>query len=176
MLSRSEKLRTGLTYWVSAASVFGIISWSTLTVVDMKNDLSRAEKDRAALSQQVKDLGGTPVAGPRGSTGTPGRDGRNGDPGATGSPGRDGTDGTTGAAGAPGSDGKAGSDGADGAAGLPGRDGRDGADGAVGPKGDQGEQGIQGPPGPTCPDGYTPTHTPINLRDAIVCLKTETLG
>lgn len=173
MLSRSEKLRTGLTYWVSAAAVFGIIGWSTLTVVDMRNDLSKAERDRAALSQQVKDLGGTPVAGPRGSTGTPGRDGRNGNPGTAGAAGRDGADGSSGTPGTAGADGKDGSDGADGKAGT---DGAPGRDGAVGPKGDQGEQGIQGPPGPECPEGYTPTHVPIDFRDAIVCLKTETLG
>jgi hypothetical protein len=176
MLSRSEKLKLGLTYWVGAASVFGIIGWSTLTVVDMKNDLGKAEKDRAALAQQVKDLGGTPVAGPRGTTGTAGRDGRDGDPGTSG---KDGANGTNGAPGTTGTNGAHGKDGVNGAAGTPGTDGRDGRDGAVGPqgpKGDQGEQGVPGTPGPLCPEGYGPDDVQWVGKTIIVCVKNESLG
>lgn len=97
-------------------------------------DRSQRIADVAALAQQVRDLGGTPVvqppavAGPTGPTGPAGRDGTDG---------RDGRDGTSppclseppqcrGANGDPGTDGQDGQNGADGA---DGRDGQDGVDG-----------------------------------------------
>lgn len=166
MLSRSAKLRLGISYWASAAAIFGIVGWSTVTVVGMQNDLKQAEKDRSALSQQVKDLGGTPVAGPRGSTG---RDGRDGDTGPTGATGASGRDGQTGAAGSNGTDGKDGSDGKPGADGKPGTDGRDGVDGAQGPQGEKGD------PGPTCPEGYEPDYTTYMFKQVIICTKSETI-
>lgn len=168
MLSRSAKLKLGITYWASATAVFGIVGWTTFTVVGLRNDLDQAEKDRTALSQQVKDLGGTPVAGPRGvagQRGSDGRDGRDGDPGTAGENGTDGTDGSNGEAGRNGTDGKDGVDGIDGRDGAPGADGKDGADGSTGP------QGEQGPPGPSCPDGYELRDAKYNFTPILVCMK-----
>lgn len=169
MLSRGEKLKFGIAYWVSASAILGTACWTTLSVVDMKKDLSQAERDRSALVQQVKDLGGTPNVGPRGATGTPGRDGRDGDPGQAGTNGRDGSDGTPGTAGTDGADGTPGANGKDG---KDGADGRDGVDGAPGP---QGPQGPQGEPGPSCPEGYNVTIEYIGLKQAAVCTKAPTL-
>ena len=179
MLSRGAKLKLGLTYWASAVTLFGVVSWSTLTVVGMKQDLGRAEKDRAALAQQVKNMGGTPVAGPRGNAGVPGRNGRTGDTGATGPRGTDGVNGAPGSSGsngAKGSDGKAGRDGVAGAAGRDGVDGRDGAQGPKGDPGDQGPVGPVGPAGPQCPEGYAPDQTWFGAQQVSICTKSQTLG
>ncbi|WP_258904877.1 collagen-like protein [Actinokineospora sp. UTMC 2448] len=92
------------------------------------------------LANQVRDLGGIPVAQPvvgaQGPAGEQGPQGLPGEPGPTGPPGKDGRDGT------PGRDG------------APGKDGAPGTDGAPGEPGVAGPQGPAGPPGPACPEGY----------------------
>jgi len=101
--------------------------------------IDRAQRidDVAALAQQVRELGGTPVVqAPSipGPEGRPGRDGRDGVDG------RDGKDGVTpacvtepsqcrGESGAPGTPGQNGQPGKDGADGKDGRDGTNGVDG-----------------------------------------------
>lgn len=169
MLSRGAKLRFGVTYWTGAFVVFGVVGWSTMTVVGMQNDLDQAQKDRAALVKQVKDLGGTPVAGPRGNAGAAGHDGRDGDPGPSGQDGAAGPKGDTGAAGVDGADGK---DGDTGPKGEPGADGRDGVDGAPGP---QGPKGDPGEAGPLCPTGYAQTPAVVNEKNVIVCAQVPSL-
>jgi hypothetical protein len=121
--------------------------------------LEQAKSDRYALAEQVRQLGGQPVAegkpgdrgepgpqGERGPQGPQGPQGPEGKPGAQGRPGINGVDGRspaclltanactgpTGPAGADGTDGKDGAQGKDGAAGRDGVDGEDGVDGKDG--------------------------------------------
>jgi hypothetical protein len=116
------------------------------------DSLDKVNRDRALLAEQVKDLGGTPIAGPKGAdgrtvigpSGPPGPSGRPGKPAPTITP----SPGPSGPAGPPGSPGPSGAPGADStvpgppgpagqdATGAPGRDGKDGEDGE---KGDPGE-------------------------------------
>ncbi len=114
--------------------------------------------DVAALSSQVRGLGGTPVVQP-GQTGAAGRDGvdgRDGKDGKDGAPGRDGISPPC-LAEPPHCQGADGTNGSD-ATGLPGQPGKDGADGKPG---QDGRDGADGQPGPACPDGY-------ELRDAVI--------
>jgi hypothetical protein len=171
MQSRNAKLKFGITYWVSATAVFGIIGWTTVAVVDLQKDLSQVRKDRAALAQQVEDLGGTPVAGPRGAAGQRGTDGRDGTDGNPGTPGANGSNGANGSPGKAGSDGTDGVPGADGSDGKDGADGRDGVDGVQGPVGPQGEKGDQGEPGPTCPEGYELRTVKYSFTPMLACVE-----
>lgn len=133
--------------------------------------LRQAEADNRILSQQVRDLGGTPKVSPR-----PGPAGSPGVPGSPGNPGTPGRTGRTGQPGAVGPTGKTGPSGAPGASGAPGVQGPKGDTGPAGPKGDTGDQGPrgeEGPPGPTCPDGYHATTTTVvtagGPQDAVIC-------
>lgn len=174
-------------------AMFVVLAYFTFTVLDdltnrVNEANSRADANEAgvaALSDQVKGLGATPVVTPSdlpekgdtGADGLPGLNGAIGLPGLDGSDGTDGTDGTDGRNGETiiGPPGPSGSDGQDGQNGTQGATGEPGAT-VVGPTGPQGPIGPVGPEGPrgsagtdgkdgadgadgsdgqTCPDGYT---------------------
>ena len=135
---QSARMMKGTAYWSSVVVLFGAFTWGAVAVSDLQEDFDQATRDRDALSDQVRGLGGTPVAGPQGERGTDGRNGLNGDAGPVGP---QGSPGPTGASGRPGSDGD------------DGQDGTDGQDGADGPQGDTGPVGPAGPQGPTGPQG-----------------------
>jgi hypothetical protein len=120
-------------------------------------------KAAAALQQQVKSLGATPVTsvpppaptpirGAQGIQGVPGVQGAQGAPGATGPRGSRGPRGSTGARGPVGENGGAGPIGPQGETGPPGTDGASGSPGPSGPAGDTGPTGPPGPIGPAGPD------------------------
>lgn len=142
-------------YLIGLTLVFVVLllGWLCVKVVSQDRDLRTSNDDRDALARQVESLGQTPVAGPPGSRGDPGKStvgaqGPSGPPGPAGAPGKDaptitpspGRTGPAGPAGAPGADstvpgstgpaGQNGADGADGAAGSDGKDGTDGQNGA----------------------------------------------
>ncbi|MGW2170430.1 collagen-like protein [Streptomyces sp. NPDC001705] len=175
------------------------LAWLAIQVVALTADLQSAQEDRDALARQVEDLGGTPVAGPRGEpgergasvTGPPGARGErgpSGPPGPSGTPGRPGTDGEPGSDGVdgpPGEAGVSGLDGEPGAEGAPGSAGEAGAAGPAGPAGPAGSQGEPGPAGPQgpagergpagadCPAGYS-LRAPAWDEDALVCMRDTT--
>jgi len=138
------------------------------------SELEQTKADNAALANQVRSLGGQPVAegkpgekgppGPQGPQGSPGPLGPQGPPGSEGKQGPIGITGQTprcllepskcvGPKGAAGADGKNGTDGKDGAQGPAGPKGDTGPAGPEGPQGPAGVQGEQGPIGPTGPQG-----------------------
>lgn len=159
---------------VGALLLGAAVAWILLSIHAMNQDLESKDSAIAALSQQVRDLGGRPVGGPRGEpgpavTGPPGAQGATGPAGPagpSGAPGKNGKDGATGATGAPGTVGAAGP------VGPPGPQGEQGVAGPAGPQGERGAQGEQGPPGPSCPDGYT-LQAPAWDPDALVCRKDD---
>lgn len=123
---------------LAAATLAAVVTGFLVMTRDLKDE--RARND--LLAAQVKSLGGTPVAGPRGSTGAAGLigpPGPAGPPGASGQPGKDaptitpspGPTGPPGPSGAPGTDstvpGPTGPAGQAGASGAPGKDGTDGS-------------------------------------------------
>lgn len=142
---------------VAAVALGAAFAWIVLSIQGMSSDLKDKDADIAALSQQVRNLGGKPVAGPRGASGKSvvgprGPRGSTGPAGASGKPAPTSTPspGPSGASGAPGKDGAdstvpgpSGSPGADstvpGPSGPPGRDGVDGADGKDGKDGSNGK-------------------------------------
>lgn len=132
------------------------------------NQLEQTRQDNAALANQVRSLGGQPVAegkpgdeGPPGPQGPQGIQGSPGPQGPPGAPGKQGPIGITGqsprcllepskcvgAPGSPGEDGKAGADGKTGPAGPQGEPGPAGEAGPQGPAGPQGDPGAAGPAG-----------------------------
>lgn len=131
----------------------------------LSDRLDRAESDRTALAQQVRSLGGTPVAGPKGDDGMPGPAGPTGAPGPVGLNGVNGSDGSDGEAGADGAPGPSGSPGPEGA---PGREGPAGSQGVPGPTG---SPGIQGPAGPQGDRGPAANMCPSGYEGAIVVLE-----
>ncbi|MFJ9101277.1 collagen-like protein [Streptomyces sp. NPDC102405] len=170
--AEERRWRRGDLLAVTAAIAVGTaFAWIVLSIQGMAHDLHDKDTDIAALSQQVRDLGGKPVAGPPGAAGKSivgprGPKGEKGDQGAPGSPGASGSPGATGKDGADGTNGQAGEPGSVGVTGPAGPAGPAGPQGEPGPAGAQGEKGDtgeQGPAGPTCPDGYslqTPTYDP----------------
>lgn len=171
----------GLTI-VGAILLGAVLAWILLTVQALTSDMRAKDADIAALAQQVKGLGATPVAGPSGSpgkagaTGSRGQKGDTGETGPSGPPGPSGLPGKTGATGSPGpvgASGAAGQPGAVGATGPAGPAGPAGPQGEAGPAGPQGEKGDQGDPGPSCPDGYSP-QVPAWDPNALVCMKDGT--
>jgi len=156
--AEERRWRRGDFLAVVAALVLGAaFAWIVLSIQGMAHDLKSKDGDIAALSQQVRDLGGKPVVagpkgepgksvtGPRGPRGSPGATGASGKPaptvtpspgpsGASGAPGKDGADSTVpGPSGAPGADSTVpGPSGPPGPAGQDGSDGKDGSDGADG--------------------------------------------
>lgn len=133
-------------YLIAVTLVFVVLllGWLCVKVVSQDRDLQTSNAARDALARQVQSLGATPVAGPAGSRGEPGKTvvGARGPAGPSGAPGKDaptitpspGPTGPPGPSGAPGADstvpGPTGPAGADGASGAPGKDGTDGKDGA----------------------------------------------
>lgn len=160
---RRKDIAFGLLLVGGLACLVGLALW----VQGLSRDLHTAVEDRNALAQQVRELGGKPVAGPKGEpgasvTGPPGEQGASGPsgpPGPSGAAGKDGKSGTPGAVGAVGPMGPAGQQGVQGEAGP------QGPQGEQGPKGDTGERG---PAGPSCPDGYS-LQAPSWDADALVC-------
>jgi hypothetical protein len=170
--------RVDVLYAMAAAVALLVLAWIVITIQSMAHDLQAKDSDIAALSQQVRALGGKPVAGPRGEAGKSvvgpqgpqGETGPSGPPGPSGSPGetgKNGADGKTGAAGATGAPGEPGVAGPTGPAGPAGPRGETGP---AGPQGEKGEPGERGPAGPTCPDGYS-LQAPSYDPDALVCRK-----
>ena len=184
---------------VGAVSLGAALAWIVLTIQGVTHDLREERDYNRTLAQQVRDLGGKPVEGPRGEPGVPGvgatgEPGRQGDPGLpglvgpsgapgeSGAPGKAGVDGSPGASGAPGAVGPAGPAGAPGAdSTVPGPQGPQGVPGAdstvpgpAGPQGERGEKGEAGATGPAGPPGPACpdgyTPTPPAYDpDALVC-------
>lgn len=178
--------RVDVGYAMAAAVGLLVLAWIVITIQSMAHDLHAKDSDIAALSQQVRALGGKPVAGPRGEAGKSvvGPQGPKGDPGLPGPIGSTGPVGPIGPSGAPGKNGIAGSNGV----GQTGAAGTNGAAGQQGPQGEPGPVGSTGPQGPagadgkdgvdgkdgrdgqTCPDGYS-LQAPAYDPDALVCRK-----
>jgi hypothetical protein len=132
---------------VTGLLALGLFAGLAILFVDQAQQLRYETARGDALARQVEGLGGTPVAGPSGSPGEPGKTvigarGPSGPPGPSGAPGKaaptitpaPGPSGPAGPSGAPGADstipGPTGPAGVDGAAGQDGQDGSDGTDGA----------------------------------------------
>ena len=152
---------TALRWWACVVVAAIVLAYGASTFQHLSRSLDASRSDTRALADQVRSMGGTPVAGPSGNDG---KDGKDGDPGTPGADGKDGTPGATGQPGKAGATGKAGADGKDGADGKAGDVGPTGAPGDVGPagpagppgeKGDKGEQGDVGE-SVMCRTGYTP--------------------
>lgn len=174
--------RADLWFALGVVIALSVLAWVVITIQGMAHDMKAKDADVAALAQQVRDLGGKPVAGPSGSpgkagaTGSPGAKGDTGNTGPAGSPGPSGSPGKNGATGSPGPTGKPGPVGATGPVGPTGATGPQGATGPTGPqgeKGDKGDTGDTGPAGPNCPTGYS-LQAPKWDPDALVCTKDGT--
>lgn len=157
--AQERRWRRGDGVAIVAALVLGsAVAWILLSVLSLQSDLRTSNAARDALARQVESLGQTPVGGPPGSRGEPGKTvigapgptGPAGPPGPSGkpaptitpSPGPPGPTGPAGPSGQPGADstvpgptGPAGPAGQDGAAGTDGQDGQPGKDGADGQDG-----------------------------------------
>ena len=131
-----------------------LLGWLCVKVISQDKDLTTSNAARDALAQQVQALGGTPVAGPPGSRGEPGKTviGARGPAGPPGEPGKDAptitpSPGPAGPSGAPGQSGAPGADSTvPGPTGPAGVDGVNGADGAAGQDGQNGSDGQDGAP------------------------------
>lgn len=186
-----SKRRADIAFIVGVVAALGVLAYVVITMQSLSHSLRDANAARDQLASQVQHLGGTPVAGPPGSRGEPGKGepgpsgapgltgsagspgpsgtpGAKGDSGESGQPGKPGPSGAPGSAGADGTDGVAGQQGAQGPAGDPGPAGPQGDPGPQGEKGDKGETGPAGPAGQTCPDGYSLQTSPTD-PDALVC-------
>jgi hypothetical protein len=175
--AEERRWRRGDLLAVVAAVAIGLVLASILIAVrSLQLELRAANEARDQLATQVEQLGGSPIAGPPGSRGQPGRTvegppgptGPAGDPGPTGpagAPGETGPPGTQGPSGPPGPPGPSGSPGAAGTDGVgapgptgptgpPGPTGPQGEPGPTGPAGKDGAAGRDGAPGQTCPDEY----------------------
>lgn len=182
--SRKRRRRSDVVWVCGVAVLLLVLGWIVITMRDLSGELHDARVERDALAQQVLDLGGTPVTGPRGepghdATGSPGPTGppgTAGSPGPTGSPGASGKPGSPGPSGLPGVDGVDGSPGPSGPQGGPGPSGvagQDGTDGQNGKDGKDGADGRDGAPGPSCPTGYSLQPAPDD-PDSLVCRKNGT--
>ena len=145
--ARTRRRRGNLNAAVAMVLAAGALAAVVTGFLIMSRQLDSAHRDVALLTQQVENMGGTPVAGPRGEAGEAGLIGPSGSPGPSGAPGKAGKDaptitpkpgpsGPAGPSGAPGADstvagptGPVGPAGQDGASGAPGKDGTDGTDG-----------------------------------------------
>ena len=146
--AQERRWRRGDSLALFAAVILGVaLAWILLAVQGLQEELRTSNDARDALARQMQSLGGTPVAGPPGSRGEPGKSvigarGPSGPPGPSGKPAptltpSPGPSGPAGPSGAPGADstvpgpvgptGPAGQDGADGAAGQDGADGKNGS-------------------------------------------------
>lgn len=146
--AQERRWRRGDSLALLAAVILGVaLAWILLAVQGLQDELRTSNDARDALARQVRSLGGTPVAGPPGSRGEPGKTvigarGPSGPPGPSGKPAptitpSPGPSGPAGPSGAPGADstvpgpvgptGPTGPAGQDGAAGQDGSDGKNGA-------------------------------------------------
>lgn len=161
--AEERRWRRGDALALAAAVIIGLIMAGILiSVRSLQVELRAANEARDQLAAQVEELGGSPIAGPPGSRGQPGRtvEGPPGPTGPTGPPGERGPSGPPGPAGPSGSPGPAGTDGVGvsgppGPTGPPGPPGPQGEPGPAGPAGKDGTDGRDGTDGQTCPDGYT---------------------
>lgn len=146
-------------YTIGVAVVVAVLVWVQFSIKSLGNELEQSRSDNAALANQVRSLGGHPVAegkpGDQGPPGPQGERGEQGPPGIQGPPGMQGPRGPIGVAGQsprcllePSK-----CVGPKGAAGTDGSDGKDGSQGPAGPKGDTGATGPEGPQGPAGPQG-----------------------
>ncbi|MFI8301580.1 collagen-like protein [Streptomyces nigra] len=164
---RQQQRRKDMVFALLLLAGLACLALVAVWVQALTHDLRMERAYNRTLAQQVRDLGGKPVAGPRGEpgrsvvgpSGPPGVDGVDGSPGPSGSPGADGSDGTAG---------QPGPVGASGAAGPAGPPGPQGEPGPAGPQGEQGPRGEQGPAGQSCPEGFS-WQTPSYDPDARVC-------
>ncbi|MGV9352271.1 collagen-like protein [Streptomyces misionensis] len=163
--AEERRWRRGDFLTVAAAVVLGAaLAWILLSVQGLRHDLAVANGARDALARQVQQLGHTPVGGPPGSRGAPGKsvvgpqgpEGEPGSPGPTGPPGPSGSPGKTGKAGAEGTPGSSGSPGPTGAVGAPGQQGEAGPQGPAGQPGPAGPAGKDGRDGKDGADGKPP--------------------
>ena len=175
--------RSAVIWWTALVALSVAVAYGIVYVRGVATDRAKDQQRIEMLSQQVRNLGGTPVVGPKGDPGTAGQKGADGLPGRDGSDGSDGRDGSNGEDGDPGPVGPTGAEGEPGAEGAPGKDGATGPTGPAGPEGPQGDvgptgpQGEQGPKGEQgdvgesimCPDGYTPTEVTWFGDEYIIC-------
>ncbi|WP_460071055.1 collagen-like protein [Streptomyces sp. YKOK-I1] len=161
---RQQQRRKDVVFGLFLFAGIACLALLALWVQGLSRDLHTAVEDRDALAAQVRELGGKPVAGPKGEPGTS----VTGPPGAQGVPGPTGPSGPSGAPGRDGTDGVSGTPGATGQPGAVGATGPQGERGATGPQGEQGPRGNEGPAGPACPDGYS-LQAPAYDPDALVC-------
>lgn len=178
---RQQQRRKDVAFAVLLLAGLAGLALVALWVQGLSHDLRSALDDRAALAQQVRELGGKPVAGPPGPSGKsvtgpqgePGPSGPAGPAGPSGEPGKNGKNGASGSpgeTGQPGATGQAGAAGQQGPQGEQGPAGPQGEQGPAGPAGKDGKDGTDGRDGQTCPDGYS-LQTPSWDPDALVCRK-----
>jgi collagen triple helix repeat protein len=166
-----RKVSTYIVWAVIAVLLVGI-NWK---ISDLGRELRTAERDRAVLADQVRQLGGVPRVGPTGAQGPAGTPGPQGPPGPSGPPGATvtGPAGRTGPSGSPGPA-------VTGPAGPVGPKGDTGPQGATGEQGPRGEPGPEGSPGPTCPDDYHVEETTVVTANgpepAAVCVRDQQEG
>jgi hypothetical protein len=137
---RRGNLNAALAMVLAAGALAAVVTGFLL----MSRQLDSAHRDVALLTQQVENMGGTPVAGPRGEAGEAGLIGPSGSPGPSGAAGRPGKDAPT-ITPSPGPSGPAGP------SGLPGADST--VPGPTGPAGPAGQAGASGAPGKDGTDG-----------------------
>lgn len=161
--AEERRWRRGDLLAVVAAVAVGLVLAGILVAVrSLQVELRAANTARDQLAAQVEQLGGSPIAGPPGSRGQPGRTvegppgptGPAGDPGPSGPAGKPGPSGPSGSPGVAGTDG-VGASGPPGPTGPPGPAGAQGEPGPAGPAGKDGTDGRDGADGQSCPDGYT---------------------
>lgn len=155
--------------WIAAAAILFATAVLALVVTSflmLSQQLGQKDSDIDRLAAQVKSLGGTPVAGPRGATGATGIVGPSGSPGPSGASGKPGKDAPT-LTPSPGPSGPAGPSGVPGAdSTVPGPTGASGQDGATGASGKDGSNGSP-PSSWTYTDQYGNTYrcTPVDDFD-----------
>jgi len=151
-------MRRVIVYFLGFAVLIGVLAWTQFSIKSLGNELEQADADRTALANQVRSLGGQPVA--EGKPGARGEPGPQGPPGIQGPPGVQGPRGPIGVTGQSpqcllepskcvGPKGAAGKDGSDGEPGEAGPAGPQGEPGPAGETGAQGPAGPQGEPGAT---------------------------
>lgn len=152
-------------WWLLVLCLSAAVAYAIVYGQRLSERLDTAERDRAALAQQVRSMGGTPVAGPKGDDGRNGSDGRNGVDGTPGPVGPSGPTGEAGPQGLPGPEGAPGPTGPAGPQGVTGPTGLPGIQGPAGPQGDQGPAAEQ------CPTGYAGETVTLDDQDYFLCRK-----
>ena len=152
----AARRRGDLRFTLGVVVALVVLAWVVITMQELGHDLKFERDYNRTLAQQVRDLGGKPVAGPRGEAGKSvvgprGPRGSTGPAGASGHPAPTLTPspGTSGASGAPG---KPGADST-----VPGPPGPPGPSSTVaGPSGPPGPAGSNGTDGEDGSDGKPP--------------------